>query len=264
MLTTRVRRTMLVVAAASGVLLHGALTLAGAPRAGRGAQAGQAVASLSTVGAVTVNGAMAPADSTIFAGDTLKTNESGSAAFSISGKGSFKIAPNSEMTFPPDPRYSGELKAGTVVMNSFGGATDISVRVGNFVVAPVIQAQQSASKVERRADGSFVITCLEGSVGLIPLEGTTGRVLQPGESVTILASGELDVAQASGTPAAGTEQASAGQPPPVIPSEPPAVQHKDKKNQYVLLGLAGGAAVAIAVGIAAAGHGSSSVSPSAP
>src|SRR6202047_489484 len=171
--------------------------MAGAPRAARKAQ-NQALGSVTTVGPVTINGVPAPADLTLFPGDTLKTADLGSAAFSISGQGSSKLLSSSEMVFPADPRYSAELKAGSVVMNSFNGATDISLRVGNYVVAPVIQAQQSTSQVVRHADGSFTVTCLEGSVGLIPLEGATGRVLQSGESVNILSSGELEIAKVPG------------------------------------------------------------------
>src|SRR6202790_1341467 len=212
--------------------------MAGAARAARKAQ-NQALGSMTTVGPVSINGVPAPADLTIFPGDHLKTNDLGSAAFSVSGKGSFKILSNSEMVFPPDPRYSAELKAGSVVMNSFNGATDISLRVGNYVVAPVIQAQQSTSQVVRHADGSFTVTCLEGSVGMIPLEGATGRVLQSGESVNILPSGELDIAKATGAaPGAApkqtpppenkpspAEQASTTQPPP----EPPCPPARPKK-----------------------------------
>ena len=117
---------------------------------------------------------------------------------------------------------------------------------------------------------------LEGSVGLIPLEGATGRVLQSGESVNILPSGELDIAKATGAaPVAapkqtplpeGTpnpaEQASTTQPPPEAPVPP--VQHKDKTKEYILIGVIAGGAVGIAAGVAGAGHGHSSVSPSTP
>src|ERR1700693_4584488 len=249
--------------------------MAGAPRAARKAQ-NQALGSVTTGGPVTINGVPAPADLTIFPGDALKTADLGSAAVSISGKGAFKLLSNSEMVFPPDPRYSAELKAGSVLMNSFNGATDVSLRVGNYVVAPVIEAQQSTSQVVRRADGSFTVTCLEGSVGMIPLEGATGRVLRPGESVNILPSGELDIAKASGaapgavptqSPTAETkpipaEQVSTAQPPPEAPV--PAVQHKDKTKEYILIGVIAGGAVGIAAGVAGAGHGHSSVSPSTP
>jgi hypothetical protein len=250
--------------------------IAGAPRAARKGQ-NQALGSMTTVGPVFINGVPAPTDLTIFPGDTLKTADLGSAAFSVSGKGAFKILSNSEMVFPPDPRYSAELKAGSVVMNSFNGATDISLRVGNYVVAPVIESQQSTSQVVRHADGSFTVTCLEGTVGLIPLEGATGRVLQSGESVNILPSGELDIAKATGaaptkTPTTATatpetrpspaEQASTTQPPPEAPVPP--VQHKDKTKEYILIGVIAGGAVGIAAGVAGAGHGHSSVSPSTP
>jgi hypothetical protein len=245
--------------------------MAGAPRAARKAQ-NQALGSMTTVGPVFINGVPAPSDLTIFPGDTLKTNDMGSAAFSMSGKGSLKILSNSEIVFPPDPRYSAELKAGSVVMNSFNGATDVSLRVGNYVVAPVIEAQQSTSQVVRHADGSFMVTCLEGSVGLIPLEGATGRVLQSGESVNILPSGELDIAKATGaapkptpppeTTPSPTEQASTAQAPPE--AAVPPVQHKDKTKEYILIGVIAGGAVGIAAGVAGAGHGHSSVSPSTP
>src|ERR1700722_829179 len=239
-LRQRVNASMKVALLAAGLFCALPL-IAGAPKAARKAQ-NQALGSMTTVGPVFINGVPAPADLTIFPGDTLKTGDMGSAAFSLSGKGAFKILSNSEMVFPPDPRYSAELKAGSVVMNSFNGSTDISLRVGNYVMAPVIEAQQSTSQVVRHADGSFTVTCLEGSVGLIPLEGATGRVLQSGESVNILPSGELDVAKATGavprtertqtpTPTAETkpnpaEQVSTTQPPPEAPV--PAVQHKDK------------------------------------
>src|ERR1700738_264056 len=273
-LRRRGNASMRVVRLAAGMLCAVPL-MAGAPRAARKAQ-NQALGSMTTVGPVYINGVPAPADLTIFPGDTLKTGDMGSAAFSISGKGSFKILSNSEMVFPPDPRYSAELKAGSVVMNSFNGATDISLRVGNYVVAPVIEAQQSTSQVVRHADGSFTVTSLEGSVGLIPLECATGRVLQAGESVNILPSGELDIAKATGaTPGAAPKQtptpenkpstderASTTQPPPEAPVPP--VQHKDKTKQYILIGVIAGGAVGIAAGVAGAGHGHPSVSPSAP
>lgn len=273
-LKRRVNASTRVVLLATGLLCALPL-MAGAPRAARKAQ-NQALGSMTTVGPVFINGVPAPSDLTIFPGDTLKTNDMGSAAFSISGKGSLKILSNSEMVFPPDPRYSAELKAGSVVMNSFNGATDVSLRVGNYVVAPVIEAQQSTSQVVRHADGSFTVTCLEGSVGLIPLEGATGRVLQSGEAVNILPSGELDIAKATVTaPGAApkrtpppettpspTEQASTTQPPPEAPVPP--VQHKDKTKEYILIGVIAGGAVGIAAGVAGAGHGHSSVSPSTP
>jgi hypothetical protein len=240
--------------------------------AGSGAKQGQgsqALGSLTARGTVTVNGMPASNDTTVFVGDTIRTSEDGTVTFSINGKGSFRLASSSEMSFQPDPRYTGELKSGIVVMNSFGGATDISVRAGNYVVAPVIQAQQSSSRIERHVDGSFAIACLDGSVGLIPLEGSTGRVLQAGESANILTSGQLEAvltppkattpAESASTNTPGAPTAPDTQPPP-----PPVHGSSSKKNEYILLGVAAAAAIGVAVGVAGAGHGSPSVSPSTP
>src|SRR5256885_2463734 len=195
------------------------------------AQAPQSIGSISSTESVSINGAPAPPDATIFPGDTVSTGANGTATVSISGKGAIKLASNSEISFAPDPRYTGELKAGTAVLNSFGGATDISVRAGTYVVAPVIQSQQSASKIERQTDGSFTISCLDGSVGLIPLEGATGRVLQSGQAVKLLVSGQLE--------AAVPGEATPGTPTETTPPATPPVQAKSKKNEYIILGLAG-------------------------
>ena len=225
-----------------------------------GTQAPQSIGSISSTGSVSINGLPAPADATIFSGDTVRTTETGTAAISISGKGAIKLAPNTEMSFAPDPRYTGELRAGMVVLNSFGGATDISVRTGTYVVAPVMQAQQSASKIERQADGSFTISCLDGSVGLIPLEGATGRVLQSGQSIKVLPSGQFEqVPRGAEAPATAPPES----PSPGTPAPPP-VHANNKKDTYILLGVAGGGAVIIAAALAGRGHGNSSVSPSTP
>ena len=230
-----------------------------APAATR-TQIPQSIGSITSTGSVSINGTPAPADATIFSGDTVRTGETGTAAISISGKGSMKLAPNTEMSFAPDPRYLGELRTGIVVMNSFGGTTDISIRAGTYVIAPVIQAQQSASKIERQADGSFAISCLDGSVGLIPLEGATGRVLQSGQSVKLLPSGQFEQIPPGAETPPGAPAESA---PPATPTPPP-VHASSKKNAYILLGVAGGGAAIIAAAVAGHGHGSSSVSPSTP
>ena len=67
---------------------------------------------MTTVGPVFTNGVPAPADLTIFPGDTLKTGDMGSAAFSLSGKGAFKILSNSEMVFPPGPAILRGIEGG--------------------------------------------------------------------------------------------------------------------------------------------------------
>jgi hypothetical protein len=55
--------------------------------------------SLTSVGEVFVNDSPAPAEITIFSGDKVRTGDSGSATFNMSGKGSLKISPRSEVVF---------------------------------------------------------------------------------------------------------------------------------------------------------------------
>lgn len=223
-------------------------------RTGSPGQEQRPLGSLSTIGEVYVNNSLAPAESTIFSGDTLQTSATGSATFSMSGKGSFKIAPQSQLVFTGELQYVAELKSGMVVMSSFGGATDIILRAGNFTVAPVIQGEQSASKIAREPDGSFSVACLDGSVGVIPLEGGAGRFLQSGQSVSISPEGQLVSPQVPAAPPAA---------PPQPSSTTPVSGVKKKSNTgWILLGVAGAGAVGI--GAAAGGHGGGGTPPVSP
>lgn len=226
----------------SPALAHGRLAAQGQQR--------QPLGSLSTIGEVYVNDARAPAESTVFSGDTLRTSEAGSATFVMSGKGSFKIAPQSQLVFAGDPGYVAELKSGTVVMSSFGGATDVILRIGNFVVVQVLQGEQSAAKIAREADGSFLISCLDGSVGVIRLQGSSGQLLLVGQSATISLQGDLVALKEPAAPSPA--------------STTTATVKKKSHTGWIILGLVGGGAAGGAA--AALGHhgGQSSISPSSP
>jgi ferric-dicitrate binding protein FerR (iron transport regulator) len=213
--------------------------------------------SLSAAGEVNVNGALVPAESTIFTGDMLNTGATGTATFSMSGKGSFKIAPQSQLAFAAEPQYLAELKAGTVVMGTFGSATDFNLRAGNFTVVPVVQGEPSASKITREPDGSFSISCLEGSIGVLPIEGTAGRFLQSGQSVVISLEGQLGPAQQTAAPPVAPSQA-----PPTKPPTPGSTVQKKSYTMWIVLGVAGAGAAGIAA--AAGGHGSGSAPPISP
>lgn len=203
--------------------------------------------SLTTVGTVYVNGAPAPAEVTIFAGDTVLTSDTGSATFTMSGKGSLKLSPQTHLSFTADPRYLAELTTGTVVMTSFSGSTDVTLKLGGYVIAPVIQTEESSSRIDKTANGSFVISCLTGSGGIVQVDGTNGEVLRVGQTVTISASGQLGAPQAASTPVAANT--------PVKKST--ANSHT---TTYVILGVAGAGAAGAAIALAGHGH-SSSVSP---
>jgi hypothetical protein len=236
-----------------GLLLVSPPSAATGARASRNAQR-QPLGSLSAIGQVYVNDAPAPSESTVFPGDVVRTTESSAATFSMSGKGVFKIAPQTVVFFAGEPRYVAELRSGTVVMTSFAGATDITMKVSNFVVAPVVQAERSTTKIERESDGSYMITCVDGSVGLIPLQGTAGRVLGPGQSVVISSNGELNLGESP-----------AGAAPPTIPANTNPPVQKSKRKEWIILGLlGGGAAIGAAAAAASSSGGSKPVSPSSP
>jgi hypothetical protein len=203
--------------------------------------------SLTTVGTVYVNGAPAPAEVTIFTGDTVLTSDTGSATFTMSGKGSFKLSPQTHLAFVGDARYLAEITSGSVVMTSFAGSTDVTLKVGNYVVAPVIQTEESSTRIDKTADGGFAISCLAGSIGVVPVEGANGQVLRAGQTLQISSAGQLGTTQETSTPAANT----------------PRVKKSGTTNYtpYIILGVAGAGAAGAAIALAGHGH-SSSVSPS--
>jgi ferric-dicitrate binding protein FerR (iron transport regulator) len=206
----------------------------------------QPLGSLSATGEVFVNEKPAPAETTIFAGDTLRTGETATAVFTMSGSGALKIASQTQVVISGDPAFAAELRSGTVVIDSISGPSGMKLRAGRAIVVPTVRSQVTAAKVERRADGSFLVTCLGGRISVISVEGTSGQLLEAGQSVSISPGGEL-VAQTEVT---------------VKPSA--SIKHGGLSHTgWTLIGLSGAGA---GVAAAAVGHkgGKQSVSPSAP
>ena len=205
----------------------------------------QALGSLITMGDVYLNDAAAPAESTIFAGDTLRSSGTGTGTFTLIGKGSFRIFPNTEIVFAGGPQYAAELKSGRVVMSSLNGATGINLRAGSSVVVAVAEGEQSVSNIEAPSDGSFVVSCLGGSVGIIPLAGGKGIFIRMGQSANISAAGELS--PVSHEPPATNPQALSST---SSNSEEPAPAGRQKRSymRWVLIGAGvAGAGIAAAV-----------------
>lgn len=202
--------------------------------------------SLTATGDVYVNERPTSAETTIFGGDALRTGETGTAIFTMSGNGALKIGPQTQVLISGDPKFAGELKSGTVVIASISGPSGIKLRAGSAVVVPAVRSQVTAAKIERQADGSFLVTCLEGQVSAIPLQGTSGQLLDAGQSVSISPGGEL---------VAHTEVTVK----PSAPSQHAGLSH----TGWTLVGAAGGAG---GIAAAAMGHrgGKHSVSPSVP
>jgi hypothetical protein len=231
------------------------LLLFSAPVAGRTAsqeQQKQPLGSLSSVGEVYVNDSLAPAELTLFSGDTLRTGQTGMATFETSGKGSFRVSPHSQLVFTGSQQYVAELKSGTIVMSSLSGPSGINLRAGNFVVVAVTQGEQSASRTETASDGTFVVTCLEGSVGVLPLDGSNGLFLANGQAVSISTQGELSPLKVATAPVRTA-----------APTTAPPTSRRKSYTGWIIVGAAGAGGVGAAAALAGRG-GSKPVSPSAP
>jgi hypothetical protein len=210
----------------------------------------QALGSLNSAGDTFVDAMPVPAESTIFPGDVVRTGGNGNGTFTLTGKGSLKLAPQTQVKFAGDPRFLAELQSGRVVMDSFGGTTDLTVRAGNFVVSPLIGPEKSSSRIEEGSDGSFTIVCLDGSISVIPLEGATGRVLQANQMLTISSAGELGLVQQATATAA---------------TQPSPVPHAQKSRKgWIILGAAGAGGAIVAAAAASHGGNNQAVSPSSP
>jgi hypothetical protein len=208
------------------------------------------IGALQVTGEVRVNDALISTDSTVFAGDRVRTGSDGVAAVSISGRGTLLLQPGSAVSFPDQAQFLADLEQGRVTLRSLPDTAGFQIRLGSFIAAPVAPAE-SISEIERAADGSFHIACRKGSVGLIEIDGARSLFLDANESVTILADGNLQQAEAP-----------ARAPSPTEPAPPQASKRKQAWLPWLLVG-AGGAGAAAAL----AGRGSETrppVSPSQP
>jgi len=202
--------------------------------------------SLSATGEVYVNDKPVPVESTVFPGDTVRTGENSTAVFTMTGNGTLKIGSQTQVSLAGDPQFVAELQTGTAVIDSLSGPSGIKVRVGGVVVVPAVRSRVTSAKIERQADGTFLVTCLDGDISTLSLEGTAGRLLEAGQAVGVTPSGQMLVQKQSGGKSLGS-----GVPGTL----------KGKKG-WTLLGLAGGGAGVAAVVL---GHGGKApVSPSGP
>jgi hypothetical protein len=202
--------------------------------------------SLNSVGEVYVNDSSVPTESTIFAGDRIRTGATGVAIFTMGGSGTVKIAPKSEVLISGSHQFSAELQTGTVVLHSVSGGTWMSLRLGDYVVLPSTRAQATTSKVERDPAGSFFVSCLDGNIGVLTLTGGSGDFLQAGQSVRVSPTAEAAVIGVR----------------PIRVKPAFGVEFPDKKG-WILLGLGGAGAATLALEIAQHG-GKKSVSPAVP
>jgi hypothetical protein len=238
------------------------LLMAAAAQAGTRSQEKQPLGSLSSVGQVYVNNALAPADTTIFTGDVIRTGPSASATFTSSAEGTYQILPGSQLAFNGGDQYVAELQAGSAVLSSRRGPQGLNLRIGSYTAVGVTEGEQSTSKIEKAADGSFTVTCLDGSVILVPTaEGSSGLLIQAGQMVNISARGKLSPVKDAAPGAVPASTPAPGETPPPAPT-PTTTQSNNNYTKWIIIALAGagGAGAAIALG----SHKSNSVSPATP
>jgi hypothetical protein len=227
-----------------------------APAFSAPAQQREPLGSLTALGEVHVNDAAAPAESQIFSGDVLRNGGTGSAIFTLAGKGSFKIYPFTEVVFTGAPQYTAELKLGKVV-TSWNGAAGMNLRAGSSVVAAVAEGEQSTSQIEARSDGSFLVSCLDGSVGVIPLQGGKGAFIEAGQSLNVSAQGEL-----SGLAQPARRSASAAPSTPASVKNPPDMRTRKSHRRVLLIGLAAVGTGAVAALLSVSRPGTATSNPS--
>ena len=214
----------------------------------------ETLGSLTSIGEVYVNDSPAPVEITIFSGDRVRTGESGSATFNMSGKGSLKLSPRSQVLFSGKYEYTAELEAGAVLLNSVTGPNGFTLRIGNDVLVPSFKERSALASIDRAADGSFLVTCSDGAIGVLTLKGTSGLFLQVGQSVTAAPNGQLlPVIQQ----AVATEKLLSGR------SSSGARKARGNYGGWGFLGLASAGAAGI-VAAQSHGGGKQSISPSAP
>lgn len=206
----------------------------------------QPLGSLTATGEVYVNDKLASAESTVFVGDTIRTGDAGTATFTMTGNGTLKIGPQSQVVISGEPGFAAELRSGTGVLDSISGPSGIKVRVGNFAVVPAVRSRVTSAKIQGQPDGTFQVTCLDGDLSTLPLQGGSGQLLEAGQSVSISPGGGLTAQKESGVKPSGSSQTGG----------------LKGRTGWTLLGVAGaGAGVAA---LALTHHGGTPVSPSRP
>jgi len=199
----------------------------------------ETLGSLTSLGEVYVNDSPTPVMSTPSSGDKVRTGESGEATLTLTGKGTLKIRPLSQIVLSGNDQYAAELEKGTVLVNSVPGSDGLILRVGNYVVVSTVRSLTTAARIARAPDGSFQVYCLDGKIGVLTLEGKAGQLLQVGQSVTVSAKSEL------------------------LASAPPPKPKGNSHTRWILLGLAGAGAAGAAAALAHGG-GNHTVTLSAP
>ena len=205
--------------------------------------------SVRTVGTVRIDGVLAAAEQTVFAGESIATGVDGAALARFSG---FEIVltANSEVSFAQDGQ-SALLKRGAVSARSFASGSVMQLRFSQAVLS--LAEPDSAVLVGIRADGAAWIECHSGRA-VIRRGGRGDEInLRPGDRLGILADGTIENGPPTGQSANGSAD-----------GDPPAQSSKRRKVPLWVYGAGAGAAVAGAVVALTHSKGTSGASSNCP
>src|SRR5256884_6487943 len=122
----------------------------------------QPLGSLTATGQVYVNDKVAPAESTVFVGDTIRTGEASTAIFTMTGNGTLKIGAQSQVVISGDPQFATELQSGTAVIGAISGTSGSKLRVGELSGVTAGRSRVKSGKIEGQPGGTGQGTCLTG------------------------------------------------------------------------------------------------------
>jgi hypothetical protein len=225
-----------------------------------------AIGRLQSSGAVFVNDAAAPADTTVFERDVVRTGGDGMARLAVSERGAILIAANSKVSFVASWRYFASLLAGKISYSAFPGAARFQLNIGQFVLTPSVDAA-SAADIEMAADGSAVVQATQGSMGIIALEGPLSLFLQSGQAARITPKGEVLPIATQGAPGGQQLTAPENPPPGTQPKPEGTPQPPGKPSGHhgaIILGVAAAAAAGVALAAKGKSNSGAPVSPSSP
>jgi ferric-dicitrate binding protein FerR (iron transport regulator) len=219
------------------------------PRAGLAAQEAsrRPLGALGATGEVYINSSPAPSQSTIFAGDTVRTGDRGLATFTMSGQGSIGMNSNTEVSFVDDPKYVAVLHRGALMIHFFTGATTrFRLRVLNYFVAGQ-SGTEATAEINQTREAAATVNCRSGSIAVTELQGREVSFLQAGQL--------LEIENVEGEAAAPQVRA---------PLPAPPEEKEGHRTAWIVLGLAAGGGAAGVAAALASGGGHRTVSPSTP
>jgi len=130
-----------------------------------------------------LNGAVAPDESTIAAGDLLSTPKGGGALVSFLSGTRTSLSEDTEVRFETGPEQTrAEISSGAVVTDSLGGGVPV-VETPKYTIEPV--EKKATYLVAVRQDKSTVVAARRGKVSITETKSGRRYLLPGGQYITI-------------------------------------------------------------------------------